>query len=141
MTRGQIIAEARKWDGTKFRHQGRGPEGIDCAGILVNVGRALGKDVKDDLTYARIPDTAKLKKVLLENLRQKPLNERKPGDVLLFKDRFRRGHMYHLGILTSAATFIHAYSGMGVNAVVEIPLSPDWEAAIVGVFEYPEVED
>lgn len=138
--RAAVVAEARRWDGTKFRHQGRGLDGLDCAGLLVVVGRAIGIDVKDDLTYRRIPDTAQLKRVLLSNLRQKPLRDHKPGDILLFKDRHRQGHMYHLGIRTELG-FIHAYGSLGVGRVVEVPLSPDWEDAIVGVFEYPGIEE
>ena len=138
-TRAAIVVEARKWLGTKFRHQGRGAEGIDCAGLLVVVARALGIPATDDLTYRRIPDTAKLKQVLLANLQQKPITERRQGDVLLFKDPVRQGHMYHLGIQTDRG-FIHAYGRADVKRVVELPMSPDWAAAIVGAFEYPGTE-
>jgi len=137
--RAAIVAEARKWLGVRFRHQGRGPDGIDCAGLLVMVGRALGIPVTDDLGYRRIPDTARLKQVLLANLRHKPIPERLLGDVLLLKDPIRQGHMYHLGIQTDLG-FIHAYGRADVKRVVELPMSPDWAAAIVGAFEYPGIE-
>jgi len=137
--RSAIVAEARRWIGTPFRHQGRGVNGLDCAGLLVVVATALGIPVVDDLTYRRIPDTARLKAVLLANLKPKPLDHRALGDVLLFKDPVRQGHAYHLGIETDLG-FIHAYGRADVKKVVEMPLSLDWQAAIVGVFEYPEVE-
>ncbi len=139
VAREAIVAEARRWEGTPFRHQGRGPEGLDCAGLLVVVAQALGIPHQDDCTYRRIPDTAQLKRLLLRNLTPKRLDQSAPGDLLLFKDPLRQGHMYHLGIQTDRG-FIHAYGRADVKRVVEMPLSPDWEAAIVGVFEYPEVE-
>lgn len=139
VARSAIVAEARRWLGTPFRHQGRGVNGLDCAGLLIVVARALGIPVVDDLTYRRIPDTAKLQQVLRASLRAKPFAARLPGDVLLFKDPIRQGHMYHLGIRTDLG-FIHAYGRADVKKVVEMPLCPDWQAAIVGVFEYPEVE-
>ncbi len=139
IARSAIVAEARRWIGTPFRHQGRGREGLDCAGLLVVVAQALGIPHRDELTYRRIPDTAQLRRVLLANLAPKTLDQRALSDVLLFKDPVRQGHMYHLGIQTDAG-FIHAYGRADVKRVVEMPLSPDWEAAIVGAFEYPEVE-
>lgn len=139
VARSAIVAEARRWLGTLFRHQGRGVNGLDCAGLLIVVARALGIRVVDDLTYRRIPDTARLRQVLLASLCPKPITERLPGDVLLFKDPIRQGHMYHLGIQTDLG-FIHAYGRADVKKVVEMPFCPDWDAAIVGVFEYPEVE-
>ena len=139
VARSAIVAQARRWLGTPFRHQGRGVHGLDCAGLLVVVATALGIPVVDDLTYRRIPDTARLKAVLLANLKPKPLAQRAVGDALLFKDPVRPGHMYHLGIQTDVG-FIHAYGRADVKKVVEMPLSPDWQAAIVGAFEYPGVE-
>lgn len=139
-SREAIVEAARKYLGLPFRHQGRGPSGLDCAGLLVVVGRDLGLTIVDDTSYRRIPDTAKLRGILNENLRHKPKNQRRPGDVLLFKDPVRRGHAYHLGIQTDVG-FIHAYGKFGIRRVVEMPWSEDWERAIVGVFEYPGLED
>jgi cell wall-associated NlpC family hydrolase len=40
--REQIVEEARKYLGVRFRHQGRTVAGIDCAGLILNVGNDLG---------------------------------------------------------------------------------------------------
>lgn len=41
-----IVASARRWVGTPYRHQGRGPRGpnggVDCAGLLIRVAVELG---------------------------------------------------------------------------------------------------
>ena len=63
-----------------------------------------------------------------------------PGDVVLMADPHRRGHEYHLGIVTEFG-FIHAYGKFGVRKVVEQPWSEDWRLAIRRVFEYPGIED
>lgn len=137
-TRDEIVATARGYEGVPFKHAGRSPNGVDCAGLLVLVARDLDLDVVDDVHYRRIPDTAKLRRILNAGLRHKPKPERALGDVLLFKDRHRRGHMYHLGIETGYG-FIHAYAPL--RRVVEQPWSDDWRRAIAAVFEYPGVTD
>jgi cell wall-associated NlpC family hydrolase len=42
-----IIAAARSWLGVPWRHQGRTRQGVDCAGLVVLVGRGLGLDDYD----------------------------------------------------------------------------------------------
>lgn len=121
-----------------FRHAGRTEHGVDCAGLLVLVAVDLGFEIIDDTHYRRIPDTAKLRRILNAGFEHKPKGERAPGDVILFKDQHRRGHMYHLGIDTGEG-FIHAYAPL--RRVVEQPWSEDWRRAIVAVFQYPGIED
>lgn len=41
-TRAQIVEEARSYLGTKWLHQGRTRDGVDCAGLVACVGNALG---------------------------------------------------------------------------------------------------
>ncbi len=42
LTRCNAIESARTWVGTPFRHQGRGKSGIDCVGLVINVGKDIG---------------------------------------------------------------------------------------------------
>lgn len=137
-TREEIVAAARRYEGVPFKHTGRSTNGIDCAGLLALVARDLGLDVVDDVHYNRVPDTAKLRRILNAGLRHKPKHARQLGDVILFKDPVRRGHMYHLGIDTGHG-FIHSYAPL--RRVVEQPWSEDWRRAIVAIFEYPGMSD
>ena len=42
LKRRDIVAEARKWVGVPYRHQGRGARGIDCVGLLIEVANGVG---------------------------------------------------------------------------------------------------
>ena len=143
MTRGEIIvAAARGWIGTPYRHQAsvRGA-GCDCLGLLRGVWReVLGAEPEAVPAYT--PDWSepqreeRLWRAAARHLRPCP-GAPAPGDVLLF--RMRRGAVAkHLGILSqsgAAPCFIHAYSG---HAVVESPLSAPWHRRIVAVFRFPD---
>ena len=48
-----VVAQARTWLGTPWRHQGRSPRGVDCAGLVVLVARALGLADHDVAGYGR----------------------------------------------------------------------------------------
>lgn len=41
ITPADVVASARSWVGTQYRHQGRGKTGVDCIGLLVVVAREL----------------------------------------------------------------------------------------------------
>jgi cell wall-associated NlpC family hydrolase len=53
-----IVAHARTWLGVPFRHQGRDRNGVDCAGLVICLGRDLGMFAPDfDVNgYRRAPD-------------------------------------------------------------------------------------
>jgi len=59
VTREQIVAEAREWVGTPYRHQARIKGlGVDCVGLLIGVARKLGlvAPAFDVQGYTRRPD-------------------------------------------------------------------------------------
>lgn len=139
---GQIVAEARDWIGTPYRHQGsvKGA-GADCLGLLRGVWRHIcGAELEDIPAYA--PDWSEvggredLHSALNRWLVPRGAGVPDPGDVLLF--RMRDGAVAkHLGIAAQTgfgATFIHAYARHGV---VESPLSEPWARRIVARFAFP----
>lgn len=137
-----VVAEARRWIGTPYRHQAslRGA-GADCLGLLRGVWRAvIGPEPEAMPAYSRDWSEASGEERLmlaarrwLEELAVDPPH---PGDVLLF--RMRDGSVAkHLGIVGQGgrqASLIHAYSGHGV---VESPLSAPWTRRIAGRFRFP----
>jgi NlpC/P60 family putative phage cell wall peptidase len=143
MSRPDVVATARSWLGTPYRHQcSTKGAGTDCLGLLRGVWRAhLGPEPEAVPNYTRDwsePEGAEeLWRVATQHLVQKDLSNEAAGDVLLF--RMRAGSVAkHLGIAASlgnAPTFIHAYSGHGV---VESPLSQPWRRRIVARFSFPE---
>lgn len=137
-----IVAAARLWIGTPYRHQMavRGA-GTDCLGLLRGLWRDVyGAEPENPPAYSPDWDEVARRDVLRDAARRH-LSERKngavePGDVLLF--RMRQGAVAkHLGVVSDEDAFIHAYSGHGV---VESRLSAPWRRRIVGVFSFPALD-
>lgn len=137
-----VLAAARGWLGTPYRHQGstRGA-GCDCLGLLRGVWREVyGQEPQVPPPYSPDWDEIAARDVLRRaaerHLEPRVGRDVEVGDVLLF--RMRRGAVAkHLGILSElgdAPRFIHAYSGHGV---VENSLSEPWVRRIDGVFGWP----
>lgn len=80
----QLIAEARTWLGTPYSSQGRTREnGLDCGGLLIVVGRALGLTELEELGYSNSPNGERFEQLLDENcIRIEPKEAAKVGDIL-----------------------------------------------------------
>jgi len=145
VTRGDaVVAAARGWIGTPYRHQAscRGA-GADCLGLLRGIWReVLGAEPERVPPYTADWSEAARQEQLWQaarrHMREKPRCLPCPGDVLLF--RMRSGAVAkHLGVQGQtgrAPSFIHAYSAHGV---VESALTPSWARRIVARFEFPQV--
>ncbi len=139
----KIVAAARGWIGTPYRHQAscRGA-GSDCLGLLRGVWReVLGEEPQKIPAYSMDWSEPSRVEALWQgaerHLVAKKTEDEAIGDVLLF--RMREGAVAkHLGLagqIGPKATFIHAYSG---HAVMESPLSAPWKRRIVARFRFPE---
>ena len=139
-----IVARARAWIGTPYRHQAscRGA-GTDCLGLLRGVWReTLGPEPEAVPGYTADWSEPGRREDLLDaarrNLVEIARSEMRPGDVLVLRMR-ETGVAKHVGILGASAagvpTLIHAYSGCGV---VESSLTPAWARRIAGVFRFPD---
>ncbi len=138
-----VVAAARGWLGTPYVHQAscRGA-GCDCLGLLRGVWReVLGAEPEPVPAYtadwSEPSGEERLWAAAARHLREKPLVEAAPGDVLLF--RMRDGAVAkHVGLQAETGpqpSFIHAYSGRGV---VESALTPPWARRLVARFAFPE---
>ncbi|WP_306133123.1 NlpC/P60 family protein [Roseivivax marinus] len=137
--RPEIVAAARGWLGTPYRHQAavRGA-GADCLGLLRGVWRdVIGPEPETPPAYTRDwsepQGEERLWAAALRHLvpADGPVRD---GDVLLFRMR-AAGVAKHLGIAAgSGTTVIHAYSGHGV---VETALTRAWTRRIVARFTFP----
>ena len=140
----EIVARARGWIGTPYRHQAscRGA-GTDCLGLLRGVWReVLGPEPEPVPSYT--PDWSEPSRsedmlaAAGRNLVPVDAAGARPGDVLVLRMR-EGGVAKHVGFLARSAlghaTLIHAYSGHGV---VESALTPAWARRIAGVFRFPE---
>ena len=118
--RDRVIASALALLGTPFMHQGRSPGlAIDCAGVLVCIGRALGLVAPDfDVTgYPPTPDGVSLKRICDAMLTPAELA---PGGVALIAWRF--GPPQHLGVVVpmdDGLGLVHAENLRRHQVVVE----------------------
>jgi NlpC/P60 family putative phage cell wall peptidase len=140
----EIVARARAWVGTPYRHQAscRGA-GTDCLGLLRGLWREmLGPEPEPVPAYT--PDWSEpsrsedLLAAAARHLVRVSRDQARPGDVAVLRMR-EGGVAKHVGVLATSPlghrTLIHAYSGHGV---VESPLTPAWSRRIAGIFRFPE---
>ena len=144
-----IVAAARGWIGTPYRHQAsaRGA-GCDCLGLVRGVWReVIGPEPESVPPYSRDwsepQGDERLWRAAAQWLRPLPRvdpGDTFPGEVVLM--RMRDGAVAkHLGIAArrdGAPSLIHAYGG---RAVVESALGPAWRRRIVARFAFPQETD
>ncbi|MGM0583573.1 MAG: NlpC/P60 family protein [Pseudomonadota bacterium] len=144
--RAAIVAAAKGWLGTPYRHQAsRKGAGADCLGLVRGVWReVIGPEPETPPAYT--PDWSepsreeRLIAGAMRWMRPVPLAQARRGDVLAFRMR-ARGPVKHLAILTENGgpgrepRMVHAYSGRGV---VASSLGPSWRRRVAAAFSFPE---
>ena len=138
-----IVAEARRWLGTPYRHQASSMgAGADCLGLVRGVWRNLfGNEPEVIPVYTPDWSEPSGEEVLLmaaERLLLKAnMTQPQSGQIVLFRMSVG-GVAKHLGIsseIKGLPTVIHSYTDHGV---VESYLSKPWQRKIVGCFDFPE---
>ena len=141
--RAAIVAAARAWIGTPYRHRTslRGA-GCDCLGLVRGLWREFyGPEPEPLPAYA--PDWAEASGVdaMIEVGRRRlvavAIPDARAGDVILFRWRPDLPAK-HAGVLVAPARFVHAYEG---SAVVESPLGPWWRRRLAAAFAFPGLAD
>lgn len=143
ISRSLIVAEARDWIGTPYRHQAslKGV-GCDCLGLVRGVWRGvIGDEPERAPAYA--PDWAEaggieaLADAAARHLVAIERDAFGDGDVLLF--RWRAGlPAKHAAVVTASDKIVHAHDGA---AVAEVALAPWWRRRIAYAFRFPGMED
>ncbi len=143
VTRAAIVAAARAWIDTPYRHQASAKGvGADCLGLLRGVWRDLyGGEPEAAPPYT--PDWAEqggaetLRDAARRHLIEIPPAARRAGDVVLFRIR-SDAPAKHAGILAAPDRIVHAYWG---RAVAETALTPWWARRAAYAFSFPDVID
>ena len=112
-------ARARALVGTRFRPQGRGPEGLDCVGVVLSTFGIPPEDARRDYDL-RGDHLGELRERLDKDFRRISKSRLRAGDVMLMC--VGQGQM-HLGVRTQDG-FVHAHAGL--RRVVETPDLPEW---------------
>jgi len=140
-SRAAVVAEARAWIGTPYRHQAslKGI-GCDCLGLVRGVWRTIhGGEPERIVAYA--PDWAEasgqenLATAARRHMQEIAADEVLPGDVLLFRWR-ERFPAKHAAILTAPDLMVHAHDGA---AVAEVSFAPWWRRHLAYAFRFPGV--
>jgi NlpC/P60 family putative phage cell wall peptidase len=135
----KVIAVARAWLGTPYHDQAslKGV-GCDCLGLARGVWREVVGDEPFVIPpYSRDWGEIGPREVLLEGARGAMIEiapeHAGAGALLLFR-MAPRAIAKHVGILTSADSFLHAYERLGV---IEQPLTLPWRRRIAFAFLFP----
>lgn len=142
MTGADVVQEARSWVGTRWLHQGRSQDGVDCAGLVIKVAHALELFEFDTADYSRQATDESMLMLCREHLLPVTLRFAKPGDVAVMRFGLNR----HIGIfgdyLHGGLSLIHAFS-KHPRRVIEHRFSEEWlqseRAALIGVFRFPGI--
>ena len=140
-----VVAAARSWIGTPYRHQASTKGvGADCLGLVRGIWReVIGPEPEAPPAYR--PDWAEVgeDELMLDAARrrliEKPVGKAQAGDVALF--RMSPGAaIKHCAVISDAEgpewRIIHAYWG---RAVVESWMGPWWRKRLAAVFAFPQV--
>lgn len=134
-----LVAQARRYLGVRFAHQGRSKEtGVDCLGLLLCAAEDSGLSVRqyDRRDYRAFPDTEMLR-VQLDHALDR-VDTIQTGDVILFNIE---GRPQHLALVSDYPAenvhgVIHAYAPM--RKVVEHRLDAMWQQRIEQVYRLPD---
>lgn len=105
VTPDEIVAYARSWKGTPWRHQGRNRAGIDCAGLLIVTALHFDLPHADMKGYRRDPG-----KSFQDHIEENTLYHHEPihGAVALFSDTSQPCHTGIIAVENGVITVIHS---------------------------------
>lgn len=140
MTAEEIVARARLWVGTPYRHQARAVgAGCDCLGLLLDL-YALAEGRLPMRVPAYGNGWRQGGMPLLEDAARRYLRPvtgaLSPGDILLFAYR-RDLPARHCGVLVAPDRFVHALDRVGV---VETMLTPWWRRHMRLALRFPSLD-
>ena len=146
-----IVAQARSWTGTRFRHQGRrrrnadNAGGVDCLGVIIGVASELSLTDRrgqllaghDRISYSKSPDGKQLYDTLSSLMFRIDAESARAGDIGLF---MLDGNPQHLAIFSEYGAdgelgMIHAYAPL--HQVVEHRFDMGWRMKMVAAFRLP----
>jgi cell wall-associated NlpC family hydrolase len=132
----EVLALARTYIGTPWKHLGRTRQGIDCVGLPISVGKELGlHEYPDDVGYRRLSLGADLIKPFAEHCdRISDLNKLQSGDILIMRDTLFPQHVVMVANEQGRVSIIHATVHRG--AVVEESFTEDWRRKIITGFRF-----
>lgn len=136
ITQEAVVLTARSWVGVPFRHQGRSRDGVDCVGLPIVIGAALGvfppSVLATDMTnYGRLPTGEIIER--LREYRCAQLEAPRPAALIVIAWQRLAAHI----AVCTGPTMIHAYESVG--RVVEHGYRGRWLRLTHSVWALPGV--
>ena len=125
-----------------FEKAGRGPEKIDCLGVIILYFKEFGIEIPD---YSHITDwgeyVEEYVRAIPKLLRKlEPDEELEIGDVVVFsKTQELTGNLNHAGIYLGEGSFIHAGPKFGIK--ISKLHEKTWGSRVYGNFRVREKDD
>lgn len=138
----RIVAAARRYLGTPFRHRGRSENRVDCVGLGLRIYQDCGVELPDFRLYGREPSkdglVERVTSALGEPVATAPVTaaQLQVGDVIVMRFEVEPHHVGIVGDYPYGGfSLIHACGHN--NKVIEHRLSPDIVKRITHVFRRP----
>lgn len=100
--RDDLVKEARKWIGTRYKYGGESRKGVDCSGLVMSVYR--------DRAGIKLPHNSAEQQVFCTPLKREQLLA---ADLVFFTTS-RKGRVSHVGLYIGEGRFIHSSTSKGV---------------------------
>jgi cell wall-associated NlpC family hydrolase len=106
----ELISEARKWLGTKYRYGGHSKDGTDCSGMVMELyqqvyGLKLPRSSAQQCAYCRHVE----------------LNQIQAGDLMFFDTTKQHRGISHVGLYIGNGEMIHASSRGVIISMIDEP--------------------
>jgi hypothetical protein len=120
----------------RWAHQGSSRDGVDCAGLVIEVAKAVRGSTFDKTDYPRMATDETMLQLCAQHLGPVSRDRMQPGDLAVFAfDRQR--HVAILGdYVFGGLSLIHAYAP--ARKVVEMRLDERWRSRLLAAFRFPE---
>lgn len=130
----RTVEEARSWLGVRWLHQGRSRDGVDCAGLVIEVAKATQGSTFDIVNYERVATDETMLSLCNTYMEPVPVSAILPGDVLVLRFENQR----HMGIvgdyLYGGHSLIHAH--LPSRKVVEVRMDSNWRHRIMRAYRF-----
>lgn len=128
--REEFVRVALTWEGVPWQKVGSSREGVNCLGLLVGIARECGflEDIaakEHQATFIRPPLRGLMLKRAKEDLDPIPMEDVRPGDLLLF--RFD-GEPSHIAVVTqlNPLMIVHSDGQVGIKVVRHSVVPKHW---------------
>jgi hypothetical protein len=138
MTREEIYEAARTFLDIPWRHRGRSRMGVDCIGLVCQLGDHFGIPYEDIDGYSRNPDGRFVDHVRKFMIYREP-QVVAPGCAVILRDQHQPCHIGVISQKWGALYMVHA--SLAKRRVIEEEWDGFWSSRFRCALDFPGVED